>query len=161
MYVKIATADLGEQIAKIMELANHRGRDWSSYRIDKYIKKEGHDILVAIKDEPVGYVGVKAVGDDQKVQNLLGDKIDSFCQVTWLGVLPEHQKQGIARLLIICAEEWCRNQGKTGFWLGCRQHLLEFYEHLGLKLIGRYEEDGKIRYVMGKTWDSEHHQVQY
>lgn len=133
-------------------ICNNRDSDWSSPRIDKYIKKDGHDIIVAIKDNPVGYIGVKEVGDDREVKEIIGNNITNFGQVTWLGVLPEYQKQGIAKLLIANAEEWCRNHNKMGFWLCCRERLINFYKHLGLKLIGQYEDNGKTRYLMCKTW---------
>src|SRR3989338_6895954 len=116
MHVEIATLDLSDHIAEIMKLANHRDTDWSSPRINKYIRKEGYDILVAIMNGPVGYAGVHASGDTQ-IRERIGSEISDFGQLSWLGVLQEYQKQGVARLLIAKAEEWYRQNGKNGFWL--------------------------------------------
>jgi predicted N-acetyltransferase YhbS len=53
-----------------------------------------------------------------------------------LAVLPEFQKQGIARRLMSTFAEEARQQGKENVLLLCKRHRMAYYEKMGFIHMG-------------------------
>lgn len=69
---------------------------------------------------------------DEELKQLIGHHPDGRNMVVFaLAVLPEYQKQGIARQLMARFVEEARQRGKENILLLCKQHLIPYYERLG------------------------------
>jgi ribosomal protein S18 acetylase RimI-like enzyme len=74
---------------------------------------------------------------DEKLKQLVGhDPAGKNLVVFALAVLPEFQKQGIARRLMTrIVEEACKDE-KENILLLCKQHLIAYYEKMGFTHVG-------------------------
>jgi ribosomal protein S18 acetylase RimI-like enzyme len=74
---------------------------------------------------------------DEELKQLIGHDPDGKNLVVFaLAVLPEFQKQGIARQLMSRFVEEARQQGKGNVLLMCKQHLIAYYERMGFTHVG-------------------------
>ena len=74
---------------------------------------------------------------DEEFKKLIGhDKDGRNLVIFALAVLPEFQKQGIARRLILRFFEEARNLKKKKIMLICKSDLITYYERLGFKHVG-------------------------
>lgn len=74
---------------------------------------------------------------DEGLKQLIGhDPAGKNMVVFGLAVLPEFQKQGIARQLMSRFVEEARQRGKQSVLLLCKQHLIAYYEGLGFSHVG-------------------------
>ena len=142
-----------------MKQADYRPEEWSKPKIEKYLKKESHAILLAIeKKQIVGYIGLKEVENEDKViRMILGDAVDTFGCVEWIAVHPSHRGKGIASLLLQAAEKWMKKRKRQGVWLDCRMKVIPLYEKNGYVLAGSFEGSSKsgqsaAKYVLIKRF---------
>jgi predicted N-acetyltransferase YhbS len=74
---------------------------------------------------------------DEELKQLIGhDRAGKNMVVFALAVLPEVQKQGIARQLMTRFVEEARRRGKQYVLLLCKQHLIAYYERMGFDHVG-------------------------
>ena len=74
---------------------------------------------------------------DEELKQLVGhDPGGKNLVVFALAVLPEVQKQGIARGLMSKFVEEARGRGKEHVLLMCKSHLIAYYERMGFDHIG-------------------------
>ena len=74
---------------------------------------------------------------DEELKQLVGhDPAGRNLVVFALAVLPEYQKQGIARQLMSRFAEEARQRGKENILLMCKQHLIHYYERMGFEHVG-------------------------
>lgn len=128
-----------------MKIADFRPEEWSRPKIKKYIKKEGHAILLARENKRiVGYVGLKEVeNEDEVIRMILGNRIDVYGCAEWIAVHPSHRGRGIASLLLGAAEKWMKKRKRAGVWLDCRMDVIALYEKNKYTLAGSYEGTSK------------------
>lgn len=60
--------------------------------------------------------------------------------LAWLGVLREHQGQGIGTKLLLAHEKWVKSQGVHALHLYSSKDTLPFYKKLGFKDVGLSEK---------------------
>jgi len=74
---------------------------------------------------------------DEELKQLVGHDPNGKNMVVFaLAVLPEFQKQGIARRLMSRFVQEAVGQGKENVLLLCKQHLIVYYERIGFAHIG-------------------------
>ena len=74
---------------------------------------------------------------DEELKQLIGHDPDGKNMVVFaLAVLPEFQKQGIARQLMSRFVEESRQRKKENVFLLCKQHLIAYYERMGFRHVG-------------------------
>jgi ribosomal protein S18 acetylase RimI-like enzyme len=74
---------------------------------------------------------------DEELKQLVGhDPAGKNMVVFALAVLPDFQKQGIARQLMSTFVEEARGRGKETVLLMCKAHLVAYYERMGFDHIG-------------------------
>ncbi len=74
---------------------------------------------------------------DEELKQLIGHDPDGKNMVIFaLAVLPEFQKQGIAKRLIRRFAEEAKQNKKEKVFLMCKQHLIAYYEGLGFAHMG-------------------------
>jgi len=74
---------------------------------------------------------------DEELKQLIGhDPAGKNMVVFALAVLPEFQKQGIARRLISTFVEEARQRGQEHVLLLCKRHLIAYYETMGFSHMG-------------------------
>ena len=74
---------------------------------------------------------------DEELKQLIGhDPAGKNMVVFALAVLPEVQKQGIARRLMSQFVDEARRQGKENVLLMCKSHLIAYYEGMGFTHTG-------------------------
>ncbi len=152
MEIRTAKQEDFKSIITVMKIANNRDNDWSNPRVKKYTSSDSYKIFVAVENkEIIGYLGIKSLYDDELIKKRFRDKLEKFSQVTWIGVLPEHRRHGVAKALLLSAEKWSSENGKQGYWLECSERLLPFYKHLEM-IENKYQDEKKrTRYVMVKS----------
>lgn len=146
-----------EKLVECMHRADHRPEEWSRPKIEKFLRKEGHDILIALLGTTiVGYVGLKEQdNEDERIRAVIGNTLDFFVCIEWIAVRPDHRSKGIASKLLAAAEAWARGRKHPGVWLDCRQNVTQLYEKNGYILAGMYEGSSKtnapvVKYVFIK-----------
>jgi ribosomal protein S18 acetylase RimI-like enzyme len=79
----------------------------------------------------------KADISDEELKQLIGHDADGRNMVIFaLGVLPEFQKQGIAKRLMLRFIEEAERNKKEKVFLMCKQYLIAYYEGLGFAHMG-------------------------
>jgi len=74
---------------------------------------------------------------DEELKQLIGHDADGRNMVIFaLAVLPEFQKQGIAKQLMLRFIEEAKRNKKEKIFLMCKQHLIVYYEGLGFAHLG-------------------------
>jgi len=74
---------------------------------------------------------------DEELKQLIGHDADGRNMVIFaLAVLPEFQKRGIAKQLVLRFVEEARQNKKEKIFLMCKQHLIAYYESLGFAHVG-------------------------
>ena len=74
---------------------------------------------------------------DEELKQLIGHDPEGKNMVVFaLAVLPEYQRQGVARQLMKRFAEESRQQGKENVLLMCKQHLIAYYERMGFTRVG-------------------------
>jgi ribosomal protein S18 acetylase RimI-like enzyme len=74
---------------------------------------------------------------DEELKKMVGHDTDGQNLVVFsLVVLPEYQKQGIARQLMLRFIEEADRLGKKKILLMCKNNLIEYYERMGFSHIG-------------------------
>jgi ribosomal protein S18 acetylase RimI-like enzyme len=74
---------------------------------------------------------------DEELKQLIGHDADGRNMVIFaLAVLPEFQKQGIAKRLVLSFVEEAERNQKAKVFLMCKQHLIAYYEGLGFTHMG-------------------------
>jgi len=74
---------------------------------------------------------------DEELKQLIGHDPHGRNMVIFaLAVLPEFQKQGIAKRLMLRFIEDARRNKKEKVFLMCKQHLIAYYEGLGFAHVG-------------------------
>jgi ribosomal protein S18 acetylase RimI-like enzyme len=74
---------------------------------------------------------------DEELKKMVGHDTDGQNLVVFsLVVLPEYQKQGIARQLMLRFIEEADRLGKKKILLMCKSNLIEYYERMGFSHIG-------------------------
>ena len=74
---------------------------------------------------------------DEELKQLIGhDPAGKNMVVFALAVLPDFQKQGIARALMSRFVGEARERGKGNILLMCKQHLIDYYERMGFDHSG-------------------------
>ncbi len=74
---------------------------------------------------------------DEELKQLVGHDPNGRNMVVFaLAVLPEFQKQGIARRLMSRCLEEARECQKKNVLLMCKQHLIDYYERMGFAYVG-------------------------
>jgi ribosomal protein S18 acetylase RimI-like enzyme len=69
---------------------------------------------------------------DEELKQLIGHDINGKNMVVFaLAVLPEFQRQGIARQLMLHFVEIAKQSNKENILLMCKQHLIKYYVSLG------------------------------
>jgi predicted N-acetyltransferase YhbS len=100
---------------------------------------------------------------DEELKQLVGhDPAGKNMVVFALAVLPEFQKQGIARELMTRFVDEARQEGKENVMLLCKQHLIAYYESMGFTHTGlsRSTHGGaewhKMRLALARHCEEEH-----
>ena len=74
---------------------------------------------------------------DEELKQLIGhDPAGKNMVVFALAVLPQYQKQGIARQLMSQLVDEARGRGKENVLLLCKTHLIAYYERMGFAHAG-------------------------
>ncbi len=74
---------------------------------------------------------------DEELKQLIGHDVDGRNLVVFaLAVLPEFQRQGIARQLMQHFVEIAKQSHKENILLMCKQHLIDYYSRLGFTHVG-------------------------
>jgi ribosomal protein S18 acetylase RimI-like enzyme len=74
---------------------------------------------------------------DEELKQLVGHDPDGRNMVAFaLAVLPEFQRQGIARRLLLHFIDESRRSGKERVMLMCKGYLIHYYERLGFQHVG-------------------------
>jgi ribosomal protein S18 acetylase RimI-like enzyme len=74
---------------------------------------------------------------DEELKQLIGHDIHGKNMVIFaLGVLPEFQRQGIAKQLALRFIEEAKKRGKHNVLLMCKTHLIDYYKRLGFEYAG-------------------------
>ena len=147
------------KLVELMKIADYRPEEWSQPKIRKYLKKEGHVILVAHQGKKlVGYLGLKEVeNEDSRIRALLGTRVDIFGCAEWMAVHPKQRGRGIASSLLKAAEGWMKRHKRKGVWLDCRKSVMPLYEKNRYVLAGTYRGTSKsglsvLKYVLVKEF---------
>lgn len=157
--IRVAQEKDTKELAALMRSADYRPEEWSLPKIKKYLRKEGHTILLALEGGKIrGYVGLKEVeNEDDLIRTIIGDNIDSCGCVEWIAVHLSHRGKGVASRLLKSAEIWARKRKRKGVWLDCRASVIPLYEKNGYDLVGSYEGRSKanrpaVKYVFLKKF---------
>ena len=106
------------------------------------IKTFPEGFLVAVKEgRIVGILNSAATNkddiSDEELKQLIGHDPGGRNMVVFaLAVLPEFQKQGIARQLMSRFAEEARQNDKENVLLMCKRHLISYYERMGFAHVG-------------------------
>jgi len=74
---------------------------------------------------------------DEELKQLIGHDLHGKNMVVFaLAVLPDFQKQGIARQLMARFVEEARERKKENVFLMCKRHLIAYYERMGFAHAG-------------------------
>jgi len=106
--------------------------------------------LFCLKDSSGRIVGVISIDDDEAVRSLhcWSADLKPVEELSRLGVHPDWQNKGIARLLLTHAMDELRRQGKQGVhFLVCKTNLkaIRSYNKLGFDVVGECE-------LFGEEW---------
>lgn len=75
----------------------------------KFLSSEGHHLLVAVDDHPVGFVsGVETTHPDKGTEMFLYE----------LSVHPDHRGRGVGTALVRALADLARERGCYGMWVG-------------------------------------------
>lgn len=66
----------------------------------------------------------------------LHNKDNDYQSVFGLCTLPQHQKQGMAEMMLSFLIETAKERGKKGVILTCKDTLIKYYEKFGFKNLG-------------------------
>lgn len=99
------------------------------------------DALFCLRNTDEEIVGVISIDQDEAVEALScwSRSLQPSAELSRLGVKPEYQNQGIARLLLRCGMEELRSQGKKSVhFLVCKTNLkaLRSYDKLHFDVVG-------------------------
>lgn len=74
-------------------------------------------------------------------------------QIRGMAVLPEFQKYGLGKQLVLHTEEFLKQQKTELIWFNAREEAVGFYQKLGYKIIGKafMIADVGIHFVMFKS----------
>lgn len=74
-------------------------------------------------------------------------------QIRGMAVLPEFQKYGLGKQLVLHTEEFLKQQKTELIWFNAREEAVGFYEKLGYQIIGKafMIADVGIHFVMFKS----------
>lgn len=141
-----------ENLISLMQEADGRDPVWAEKTVLAWSRQKGKTLIVAEEaDQLVGYAGIKeAERENQNVNMIIGETIDSLAVVNWLAVHPIHRRKGIASTLLKHCEAWAHDRRRAGLWLSCREKLLGLYEKNGYSALGSYMDSGSQRYIMVK-----------
>lgn len=141
-WVEVAGApEAFEMTLKIPEFKDN------TYPQQEYEKRLGHQslVLIAYFDQvPVGFKAGYPRGPANSFYSWIG------------GVLPEHRKRGVARMLASHQEQWALENGFTRIWFKTRNHnraMLHFALNSGfyLKEVQPAEKIENYRIILEKT----------
>lgn len=112
------------------EAASH---ERMAQRLDVYADRY---MFLLVNDEPVGYIGGPLTKETKIVDEMFEDVSFHDPNADWqsifsLAVLPEHQNRGYAYALMEAYIEKCRQDGLSGVYLTCREHLVSYYAQFG------------------------------
>lgn len=99
-------------------------------------ERQALELVVELNSEIVGFMDVEI----ENTAGELGLLTDAPCGFVWeFGVRPDHQGEGIARLMIERARGWLKEQGiaRMEFW-SADEKAQSFYRHMGMSEIERH-----------------------
>ena len=80
-----------------------------------------------------------AVGDDDRpLGYVVVDRVDAHAHIEQVSVDPDHQGEGLGRLLVAWVEEWARAEGRQGITLTTFRDVpwnAPLYERLGFRAL--------------------------
>jgi ribosomal protein S18 acetylase RimI-like enzyme len=115
----------------------------SRTRIEKRIKIFPQGFLVAeLGDTVIGHINSGSTGKeditDEAFKDLVGHDNDGHNIVIFsLAVLPEFQKRGIAKYLMLRFIEESKRLGKKKVMLICKSDLIAYYQRYGFIYVGQ------------------------
>lgn len=139
-----------EQLIDVMHSADDRDKKWAEEKLKSFNKKHRVLITAKLEERIIGYSAVKAIEDSTKANSFLDTQ--QYAHLMWIAVLPDLRKQGTGSLLLEEMGKIALKMGKRGIWLDCRESKLRFYEKNGYSVLGKYEDEGKPRFVLAKDY---------
>jgi N-acetylglutamate synthase-like GNAT family acetyltransferase len=127
---KIAERDAPAVAALCKQLGYDLSVQQTLENIRTVLASKGHDAFVAADSEKViGWIGLA-----QAIQ------IESplYCEIRGLVVDDQYRNQGVGKLLVEKAKQWCRENGNKRLRLRCNMTRTEthlFYQHLNFKEV--------------------------
>lgn len=142
MNIRLARQEDLLDIIKIEEICFPKAEAATSQDFHKRFEAFSECFLVAVKDEKiVGFVNGCTTDEpclpdelyhDASLHNPKGD----YQTVFGLDVLPNYQRQGIAKALLDAFITLAKERGKKGMVLTCKNHLIHYYQKFGFQHVG-------------------------
>lgn len=150
MKIKKATNKDIPALIKLMISANKVSEEKAKDRCLRYISKDKNKLILVLHDDNkiIGYVGLKKDDLDKRVKKI---DLAKYCHITWIGVNKESRHLGIGSRLLNASEKIAKVWKKEGIWLGCRKRLIPFYKANDYKIIEKFKENNRLRYIMIKS----------
>ena len=128
--INIVELNYGEKYTTIENELN------SMFKLDLWVRPEYH--VIEIKDKIVSFGGYSLT------------TIDYNCYgIFWINTRPDYVKKGYAKQIVVSIIEAIKQKNSNKSWviLSCKEHLKEFYEQFGFKVLSLRPEKGG--YMMG------------
>jgi GNAT superfamily N-acetyltransferase len=131
---RATTAD----VATLQEIEVRAGRAFADVGLPEVASDEPMPAAVLSAHAADGRCAVAVGDDDRAVGYVVVDRVDAHAHVEQVSVDPDHQGQGVGRLLMAWVEDWARADGRQGVTLTTFRDVpwnAPLYEHLGYRVL--------------------------
>jgi GNAT superfamily N-acetyltransferase len=127
-----------EELATLRDIERASGQRYRDYGLDHVADDEpaSIEVLQGYAADSRAWVVLGLAGE--VVGYVLVDEIDGAAHVEQVSVLPDHQGQGLGRLLIERVQSWATTKGLRSVTLTTFGHIpwnRPLYEHLGFRVV--------------------------
>jgi GNAT superfamily N-acetyltransferase len=137
--VRRATA---ADVATLQEIEVRAGRAFADVGLPDVANDEPFPTEVLEGHAADGRCAVVVGDDDRALGYVIVDRVDAHAHVEQVSVDPDHQGQGLGRLLMAWVDDWARADGRQGVTLTTFRDVpwnAPLYERLGFRVLAADE----------------------
>ena len=151
--------DIEPAVLGLSEHMNDEQRRKFRDKLNRYVRKEDRDLVLALQgDRVIGFYTVIDYDDlPPEVPAPISDRLYNYACGTGFLVHPDYRRQGIGMSLHERVERWARQRGKPGFWLSTRRQANWFRKHFGFEEVTRVVVKGIERKIMARDFGAGSH----
>ncbi len=153
--LKIATeTDVEPSLEQLTDHLNDEQRATFRVKLQRYVRKPDRELILAVNGLQV--LGLVCVIQQMELPanffHRKADQLQNFSFGSQLLVHPSVRKHGIGKSLLLSAEQWAKERGRTGHWLITHRMADWYKNHFGYDEFGRIQVKGVEKILMSKEF---------